>query len=99
MIFKECEKIDIETLPTVKELRDKLARYEQAEKDGVKTMNLENLKKFVDFAWDFITDLPCGLDVLPDDWEVNEDGENLVVDSAFRELKEAEAALKERETK
>ena len=60
-------------------------------------MKLENLKKFVDFAWDLITDLPCGLDVLPEDWEVNEDGENLVVDAAFCELEEAEAALKERD--
>lgn len=57
-------------------------------------MKLENLKKFVDFAWDFITDLPCGLDVLPEDWEVDEDGENMVVNAAFKELKEAEAALK-----
>lgn len=56
-------------------------------------MVLENLKKFVDFARDFITDLPCGLDVLPEEWVCDEDGENLVVNAAFAELKEAREKL------
>ncbi len=54
-------------------------------------MKVDNLRMFVDFAWDFITDLPCSLDVLPDEWEVAENGENLVVSAAFEELEKAES--------
>ena len=58
-------------------------------------MKTDNLRKFVEFAWDFILDMPGGLESLPEDWEIDQYGENMVVEAAFQELEDIENHLKD----